>query len=156
MIGKGNYRLYKCQQNLLSLSLFETNILELLCQQANKLSNCTIYLLRQSYFTFKAVNSDAFSAQAELKNNPHFKILYSQTAQKIVETVAESFKSFDKLRDGFFNGKIANEPKLPNYRKKDGLTGITYPKQSLKFNKKTGKVRFPLGREFQSRFGLGD
>ncbi len=91
---------------------------------------------------------------AYLKENAHFKILYSQVAQQIIHSVAESFKSFNELTSKFFQGELAQKPKLPNYRKKGGMALFTYPKQSLKFNWETGLIRLPLGNEFKSWFNI--
>lgn len=146
--------MYRCQQNLLNPAQFETRVLEVLCEQSNKLMNCTTYLFRQAFFTFGVVITDIFEAQSFLKNNPHCKRLYSQSAQKVIETVGESFKSFKELREKFFKGELKDEPKLPNYRKKNGLAQITYPKQALQFNKNKREVRLPLGKEFKDNFGF--
>ncbi len=146
--------MYRCQQNLLNPAQFETKVLETLCEQSNKLTNCATYIFRQAFFTFGIVVTDIFEAQSVLKDNPHYKLLQSQVAQKVIETVGESFKSFKELREMFFKGQLVNEPKLPNYRKKNGLAVITYPKQALKFNKTKKEVRLPLGNDFKNTFGL--
>lgn len=143
-----------CQQVLLDLPPLEKNIMEFLCEQANKLVNCATYSLRQAYFTFKVVNHNTFELMSYLKENAHFKILYSQVAQQIIHRVAESFKSFDELTRKFFRGELVQKPKLPHYRKKNGLAGFTYPKQALKFDPETGLIRLPLGNEFKSWFQI--
>lgn len=71
-------------------------------------------------------------------------------AKQIVLGVAESFKSFAELTSKFFRGELIQKPKLPGYRKKGGLAGITYPKQALKLDVETGLIRLPLGNEFKS------
>jgi hypothetical protein len=52
--------MFGCQQVFLDLPLFEKNILEFLCEQANKLVNCATFNLRQAYFAFRVVNHNAF------------------------------------------------------------------------------------------------
>ena len=79
--------MYRCQQNLLNPAQFETKVLEVLCEQSNKLTNCSTYLFRQAFFTFGVVVTDIFEAQSLLKNNPHYQLLHSQAAQKVIETV---------------------------------------------------------------------
>jgi hypothetical protein len=130
--------MFGCQQVLLDLPPLEKNILEFLCEQANKLVNCATSSLRQAYFTFKVVNYNAFELMAYLKENPHFKILYSQVGQQIIHGVAESFKSFNELTSKFFRGELVQKPKLPHYRKKGGASGFTYPTNLA--TKKWGEV----------------
>jgi flagellar biosynthesis chaperone FliJ len=96
--------MFGCQQVLLDLPQFERNILEFLCEQANKLVNCATFNLRQAYFTFKQVNHNAYELMAEMKSNAHYKILYSQVAQQVIHGVAESFKSFAELTNKFQKG----------------------------------------------------
>lgn len=71
--------MFGCQQVLLKLDTFENNILEYLCQQANKLANCATFNLRQAYFCFKQVNYNGFDLATEMKSNGHYEILYSHT-----------------------------------------------------------------------------
>jgi IS605 OrfB family transposase len=146
--------MFGCQQVLLDLPPLQKNILEFLCEQANKLVKCATFNLRQAYFAFKVVNYNAFELMAYMKENVHFKILYSQVGQQIIHGVAESFKSFNELTSKFFRGELAQKPKLPSYRKKGGLAGFTYPKQALKFDCETGLIRLPLGNEFKSWFNI--
>lgn len=146
--------MFGCQQVLLDLPQFERNILEFLCDQANKLVNCAIFNLRQAYFTFKQVNHNAYDLMAEMKSNVHYKILYSQVAQQVIHGVAESFKSFAELTNKFHKGELTQRPKLPSYRKKGGLAGFAYPKQALELNWETGEIRLPLGNKFKDWFGI--
>lgn len=118
--------MFGCQQVLLKLPTFEQNILEFLCEQANKLTNCAIFNLRQAYFTFKVVNHNAYELMAEMKSNVHFKVLYSQVAQQAIHGVAESFKSFDELTNKFYKGEVSERPHLPKYRR--SVTGGSFPR----------------------------
>jgi IS605 OrfB family transposase len=94
---------------------------------------------------------------AEMKSNIHYKILYSQVAQQSIHSVAESFKSFEELTQKFYTGELQSAPKLPKYRKKGGLAGITYPRQALKLDevdRNNKRIRLPLGNEFKKEFGV--
>ncbi len=91
---------------------------------------------------------------AELKNNPHYQILYSQAAQQVCTEVAESFSSFKELLPLWYTGQLTEKPRLPKYRKKGGRAGFTYPKQALVFDPESGLVRLPLGNTFKADSGV--
>jgi len=141
---------YGCQQALISPTKELKAILEYVCTEANKLSNCGLYYARQMYFKAGKVVSK-FDLHKQLTRNPHFGALQSQTAQQTLTTIAESFKSFIGLLKAYRKGTITERPKLPKYRKK-GLTLVTYPSQAVKL--KDGLLRFPLGSKVKVWFGL--
>lgn len=142
--------IYGCQQVLISPTQQLKAILEYVCTETNKLSNCGIYYARQMYFKVGKMVSK-FDLHKQLSRNPHFGALQSQAAQQTLTTIAESFKSFIGLLKAYRQGTIAERPKLPNYRKK-GLTLVTYPSQAVKL--KNGLLRFPLGSKVKAWFGL--
>ena len=108
--------MYGCQQVLISPDKDLRAILEFICEQSNKLANCGTYYARQLYFkTDKIIGR--YDLSYLLKGNPHFQALYSHVAQQTLTSVAESFKSFKKLSKLFKSGKLANKPKLPQYKK---------------------------------------
>ncbi|WP_293190635.1 MULTISPECIES: transposase [unclassified Microcoleus] len=83
--------------------------------------------------------------------NLHYKAFYSDTAQQILTTVAESFKSYIGLLKGIKEGTVTQRPRLPNYRQ-GGLALVTYTARSVKL--KDGLLRFPLGTKVKAWFGL--
>lgn len=123
--------LYGCQQVLLHPSSELKAVLEFICQQANSLINCGIYYARQLYFKAQKLIGK-YDLEVEYKTNKHFKALYSQAAQQILRSVAESFESFKKLKQAFNRGELADKPRPPKYRKSGGLALVTYPKQALR------------------------
>jgi len=141
---------YGCQQALISPSKELRAILEYVCTEANKLSNCGTYYARQMYFKAGKIVSK-FDLHKQLNKNPHFGALQSQVSQQALTTVAESFKSFIGLLKAYEKGTITERPKLPKYRKQ-GLTLVSYPSQAVKL--KDGNLRFPLGTQVKAWFGL--
>ena len=141
---------YGCTQTLITPTKELGAILEYVCTEANKLSNCGLYYARQMYFKAGKIVSK-FDLHKQLTKNPHFGALQSQTAQQTLTTIAESFKSFIGLLKAYRKGTIAERPKLPNYRKQ-GLTLVTYPSQAVKLI--DGQLRFPLGSKVKTWFGL--
>jgi putative transposase len=144
---------YGCQQNLISPDNDLRGILEFLCGEASKLTNCGVYYSRQMYFKTGRIPN-----RAELHNvlgtdnqNVHYKAFYSDTAQQILTTVAESFKSYIGLLKGIKKGTVTQRPKLPNYRQ-GGLALVTYTGRSVKL--KDGLLKFPLGSKVKAWFGL--
>ncbi len=143
--------MYGCQQVLVSQDKDLINILTFLCEESHKLTNMGIYYARQLYFKAKK-GIGKFDLINLYKTNNHYKVLYSQAAQQILLTVAESFKSYYGLIKAYKAGKITDRPRIPNYRKKGGLATVSYPKQALKL--KNGLIRVPLGKTCKRWFGL--
>jgi putative transposase len=142
---------YGCQQELITPSQELKAILEYACGEANKLTNCAIYYCRQLYFKTGVIASK-YDLHKLLKTNPHFQALYSHVSQQALTTVAESFKSFKGLKKAVAEGKVTQKPRLPNYRTKDGLALLTFPKADVKL--KGEMLRFPLGSKVKACFGL--
>ena len=122
--------MYGCQQVLVSQDKDLINTLTFLCEESHKLTNMGIYYARQLYFKAKKAIGK-FDLEKIYKTNNHALVLYSQAAQQILRTVAESFKSYYGLVKAYKDGKITDRPRMPNYRKKNGLATVSYPKQAL-------------------------
>ena len=149
---------FSCQQDVLQLPDFEQAIIEYLCRQANSLTNCAIYALKRAG---RMVSKTHIESQYEpldkhLKDNCHYRQLFSQVAQQTLMVVCESFKSYDELLSMWFKGELKDRPKPPHYRKRGGLAGITYPAQHLRLNEaiETGLIRLPLGMSFKQWEGI--
>ncbi|MEQ8974855.1 MAG: transposase [Coleofasciculus sp. C1-SOL-03] len=145
--------MYGCQQVLFNSDKELAAVLEFICAEANNLMNCGIYYARQIWFKRRRIIGK-YDLEKEYKNNKHFQVLYSQTAQQALRTVSESFKSFGGLMKAFRKGKIADNPRLPKYLKKGGLSAVSYPKQALKI--KDGQIRIPLGTLVKTWFKIAD
>lgn len=145
--------MFGCQQVLINPDRELQAILEYICTEANKLHNCAVYYARQIYFKTQKYTS-SFTLNSELKNNPHYGSLCAQAAQQVCGAVGESVTSFGKLIKKFRSGELEFKPKFPDYRTKDGLQVITYPKQALGKKLVDGQVIIPLGKKVQAWFGL--
>lgn len=143
--------MYGCQQVLINPRNELKAVLEFICQQANSLTNCGIYYARQLYFKAQKLIGK-YTLEAEYKDHRHYKALYSQTAQQVLRTVYESFQSYRKLKEAFYQGLIADKPHPPKYRKSGGMALVTYPKQALKLLDK--QIRIPLGKQIKCWFGI--
>ena len=156
---------YGCQQELITPNQELKAILEYACGEGNKLTNCAIYYCRQLYFKTGLI-AGKYDLHKLMKDNSHFQALYSHVSQQALTTVAESFKSFRGLKKavaerkcagGSFPqtpslGKVSQTPRLPNYRTKDGLALLTFPKADVKL--KGDMLRFPLGSKVKAWFRL--
>ena len=145
--------MFGCQQVLIKPDKELKAILEFICGESNKLHNCAVYYARQMYFKAK-VFVRPFDLNSELKRNPHYSALCAQAAQQTCGAVGESVKSFKTLQKSFFKGELADKPKFPNYRTKDGLHLVAYPKQALGKKLIDGCISIPLGQRVQTWFGL--
>ncbi len=145
--------MFGCQQNLISPDKDTRAILEYLCSESSKLTNCGIYYSRQLFF-----KTGRIPGRAELhkvigteNRNLHYQAFYSDTAQQILTGVAESFKSYIGLLKGIKKGTVTQCPKLPRYRQ-GGMALVTFTRRSVKL--KNGMLRFPLGSKVKAWFGL--
>lgn len=145
--------MFGCQQNLIRADSEIKAILEYLCSESAKLSNCGIYYARQLYFkTGKVPNRAQLHKVLGTENrNRHYQAFYSDTAQQILTGVAESFKSFLGLMKAFKNGITIERPKLPKYRQ-GPMAVVTFTGRSIKL--KDGMLRFPLGSKVKAWFSL--
>jgi putative transposase len=144
---------FGCQQVLLKPDKELKAILEFICGESNKLHNCAVYYARQMYFKAQ-VYVRPFDLNEELKRNPHFGALCAQAAQQTCGAVGESVKSFKKLIKSFWEGGLDHKPKFPDYRTKNGLHLVAYPKQALGKKLVEGQISIPLGQKVQAWFGL--
>jgi putative transposase len=145
---------YGCQQVLINPNSELKAVLEYVCSVANSLTNCGIYYSRQIYFKTGRfpTNADLHKQLGTIQKSKHYQALYSDTAQQILTTVAESFKSYAGLLKGIGMGTVSQKPKLPNYRKSGGLGLATFTGRSIKLN--SGMLRFPLGTKVKTWFGI--
>ena len=90
--------MYGCQKNRINSNSKTIPILEHICSTANNLTNCGIYLARQKWFEKNKIVGK-YDLEKALKDQINFKALHSQCAQQVLRSVAESFKSFQGLRD---------------------------------------------------------
>lgn len=145
--------MFGCQQNLISPDKDLKAILEFLCSESSKLTNCGIYYARQMYFKTGKIPSraDLHKVLGTENRKLHYKAFYSDTAQQILTTVAESFNSYIRLLRGISKGRVTQRPRLPNYRQ-GGWALVTYTSRSVRL--KDGLLRFPLGSKVKTWFGL--
>ena len=82
---------YGCPQILINPEQALKVILEVVCEESNKLANCGSYYSRQLYFKKGKIKS-RFDLNRLMKDNPHFNALYSQVAQQTLTSLPESLK----------------------------------------------------------------
>jgi putative transposase len=145
--------MFGCQQVLIKSDKETQSILEYLCSESAKLSNCGIYYSRQLYFKTGRIpnRAELHKVLGTENHNLHYRAFYSDTAQQILTGVAESFKSFLGLLKGIKNGTVTQRPKLPGYRQ-NGMALVTFTGRSVKL--KNGMLRFPLGSKVKAWFAL--
>ena len=149
---------YGCQQDRLKLDCFEQRVVEYISRQANSLINCATYALKRAGRQVNRIDYNYNDLDLHLKENRHYKCLFSQAAQQVLIGVCESFKSYAELKQMWWQGKLEDEPKAPHYRDKGGLAGFSYPAQHLSLDEtwSTGLVRLPLGKTIKQLEGIGE
>ncbi|MDJ0681770.1 MAG: transposase [Xenococcaceae cyanobacterium MO_167.B52] len=143
--------MYGCQQQLIYTDDSTKAVLEFICSEGNKLSNCAIYYCRQMYFKAHKYVSN-YELDEIMKFNLHFKALRSAVAQQACHKVGESFKSYRKLAKLYREGKLKDRPKLPSYKRRNGLRVLSYPARWLKL--KDNQIKFTLGQQVKVWFGI--
>ncbi|MDJ0516819.1 MAG: hypothetical protein QNJ74_11410 [Trichodesmium sp. MO_231.B1] len=76
----------------------------------------------------------------------------SACAQQTLHSVIESFNSYARSAKMFTSGELAQKPKTPKYRKKNGLAVVSYPARWVKLV--NGMLKFPLGKQVKAWFGI--
>ena len=157
--------MYGTQQVLIKKPKEIIAVLEYICSEAKKLTNCGIYFSRQLFFrTGKFPNKARLHKElGTIEKNSHYHSLSSEVAQQTLTTVAESFKSYKGLMSLWRKGELPNKPKLPNYLKgRSGLAVVTFPGRAVKLGgKNKGKeheygFRLPLGTRVKAWFGISE
>lgn len=145
--------MYGCQQVLIHPDKDLKVILEYVCTEAKKLANCGVYYARQLYFKTGKIPSkvDLHKQLGTIQRNSHYQALYSDTAQQILTSVAESFKSYIGLLKGIKKGSVTQQARLPSYCK-SVMSLATFTGRSLKL--KDGLIRLPLGTKVKAWFGI--
>ena len=145
--------MFGCQQVLIKADKEVQAILEYLCSESAKLSNCGVYYSRQLFFKTGRIpnRAELHKVLGTENQNLHYQAFYSDTAQQILTGVAESFKSYIGLLKGIKKGIVSQRPKLPGYRQ-GGMALVTFTGRSVKL--KDGMLRFPLGSKVKAWFGL--
>ncbi|MDF5733351.1 MAG: transposase, partial [Rhizonema sp. PD38] len=148
------------QTQLIKINLdeFETRILEFICKRSNSLWNQAIYYVKQWHQLTHPGNLPRVPYEQlanNLKDEPSYKMLYSQAAQQTLKSVVEGFKSHSELLPMWRRGELIGEqPKPPRYRKKGGLFQVSYPTVALTFWLDRPVVRIPLGNELAELEGI--
>ena len=78
--------MYSCQQHLIHTNKDIEAVLEFICSEANKLTNCAIYYCRQMFFKAHKYVSN-YELDEIMKSNLHFKALRSAVAQQACHKV---------------------------------------------------------------------
>ena len=118
-------------------------ILGHLTYSASKLFNVANYE-RHEYKKLGLYKSpNWYDQKKSLKTNMWYKNLPSQTAQDVLKTLDEAWKSYNILKYKYDNGKkLSGEPKAPYYKNKDSHTNITYLNNGFKIIE--NKIRFAI------------
>ncbi|WAN69104.1 transposase [Moorena producens JHB] len=143
--------MYGCQQHLITTDPDTRAVIEFICSEANKLTNCGIYYCRQILFKTGKYLKNA-ELDKILKTNIHFKAMRSACAQQTLHGVIESFKSYKALSKLYKKGQLADQPRVPKYRKKGGMAVVSYPARWVKLVKR--QLKFTLGKQVKAWFGI--
>jgi len=147
-----------------------------LYSEANNLYNCTLFNIIQQHFEqwerityfdqhdlycqrFKLSKVHVLYSQGaeDLKVNSHYQNLGGTPSQQTLKSVVEAVKAYNQLLPLWFKKELQHKPKIPNYRRKNGLYQVTYTGQSIpEYNDMTGWCRLQVGKENKPELIEGD
>ncbi|NEP24832.1 MAG: IS200/IS605 family element transposase accessory protein TnpB [Moorea sp. SIO3I6] len=145
------------QQILLHPDKDTEAVLTYLCEQSGKLYNMGVYFARQTFFKTGKILTGKFDLVYEksVGKSKIAKSLPSTPAQQTLLSVAESFKSYKKLRECWFKGQLEDKPRPPKYLKGSKLFKVAYPNSGGQKPKvKDGQLHFSLGLTVKRWFGI--
>ena len=116
------------------------------CHLAKNLYNHANYILRQNFISKRKIISYCKLDQILKANNkyPDYRAMpLAQSAQQVLRNLSQNWKGyFVAAKDYKQNsGKYSGRPKLPKYKKKDGLFVLTLTNQNCKLE--NGIIIFP-------------
>src|SRR6056297_3061989 len=142
---------YLTTTNRLRTGSLEYIILQEMCHTAKNLYNYTLYLIRQYFFeTGQFLRYE--SAYHIAKLNENYKMLPSQTAQQVMKSVDENFKSFFGLLKKRKTTSYTPTIRIPRYLPKDGVREITFPPAHFKILE--SQVRLTLPRCIKAKYNV--
>lgn len=123
-----------------------------LCHKSKNLYNVVNYIIRHAFIgqhdkieeykdliqNEKFISEFALSGRMVKLKQPNYRVLKAQCSQQVIKQVNVAWKSFfAALRSYKKNkGKFKKVPKMPRYKEKDGMNVVTFPNQSISFDKK--------------------
>jgi len=143
------------------------NYLTWLVEESNNLYNCVLFKIRQNHFEhcekvtyfdrndlycqrFKLSKIQVSYSQLckDLKINNHYQNLGGTPGQQTIKSVVEAIKAYNQLLPLWFKKELQYKPKIPNYRRKNGLYQVTYTGQSItEYNEFEGWCRLQVSKE---------
>ena len=120
----------------------ENDNIERLCHLSKNLYNEANYVIRQEFFsTRKWIHYN--NIYQLLKNSENYKSLPAQSAQQTLKLLDKNWKSFfNSMKEWEMHpDKFKEKPRIPSYRKKDGLFILMFTNQQAKI--KNGWLHLP-------------
>lgn len=120
---------------------------------ANDLYNVGLYNNRQYYFTTGEYLPYANSKKPtdnyrQSKGNWNYRMLQTHAAQQALRSVDEAFRSFFALNKLWKAGELSDQPRMPHYRNKGGLSTVEFPMNHIV--KKGDKFKIPMSKFFMT------
>lgn len=156
--------MYKTLPIKIKLTLEQKTFWSEQCHHALSLYNSALYLVKQQHYkrleedrafnlywrgddlkwgwkTRKILGIAYPTLDKLLKQNKHYAGIAAQAAQQVLKVLDQDIKSYNRLVDGFFDGKV-DRPRIPRYKKHGGLSSLTFPTLQLTFL--DGRVKLPV------------
>ena len=151
MVKGGEKAMYRVQSDYIRhLSKKEYAMLAEMCRYSNNLYNVAVYNIRQQFFRGDGYLS--YEKNYKLcKTNKNYGLLQAGVAQQTLKMADRSFQSFFALLKLKKEGSYDKEVRIPHYREKGGMFGLTLSTNAI--NIKDGWLKVPMSRAFSKSHG---
>lgn len=138
-------KLSRCERHIIKPSDKRYKIIEILAHKSKNLYNFCNYRLRQEFIIKQPqIKEYDFTTLLAKENQIDYKSLPSQTSQQIIKLLYKNWKSFFVSLKSYQKdkSKFTSYPKLPKYKKKDGVNIVIFTNQQISL-KSDNKIYFP-------------
>ena len=151
MVKGGEKAMYRVQSDYIRhLSKKEYAMLAEMCRYSNNLYNVAVYNIRQQFF--RGEGYLPYEKNYKLcKTNENYGLLQAGVAQQTLKMADRSFQSFFALLKLKKEGSYDKEVRIPHYREKGGMFGLTLSTNAISI--KDGWLKVPMSRAFSKSHG---
>lgn len=141
-------KIQRVERHIIKPSKKNFAIFKELSHNSKNLYNYCNFILRQSFFENKALPGEYdLVTQLTKENQVDYRSLPAQSSKLVIKLLYKNWKAFFKALKSYQKDKsrFTSNPKLPKYKKKDGMNTIVFGKQQIRIKQGESltKLHFP-------------